>query len=73
MPLKRIKALHLNGHKEISTASPIKEYLNPEYVYIPLITQSTVCDKLVNVGDYVYKGQKYVCVMTVSNMHFTHQ
>ncbi|MGI6758922.1 MAG: RnfABCDGE type electron transport complex subunit C [Bacilli bacterium] len=71
MPLKRIKALHLNGHKEISTASPIKEYLNPEYVYIPLITQSTVCDKLVNVGDYVYKGQK-VCVRNDRFQHALH-
>lgn len=71
MPLKRIKALHLNGHKEISTASPIKDYLNPEYVYIPLLTQSTVCEKLVNVGDYVYKGQK-VCLRNDRFQHPLH-
>jgi Na+-translocating ferredoxin:NAD+ oxidoreductase RnfC subunit len=58
MLLKRIKALHLDGHKDMSTSLPIKEYLNPEYVYIPLIAQGTPCEKLVNVGDAVLKGQK---------------
>ena len=37
--------------------TPYGEYLNPEYVYIPLVEQDTVCEALVNVGDKVKLGQ----------------
>ena len=28
---------HINGRKKMSTDAPIQTYLNPEYVYVPLI------------------------------------
>lgn len=45
------------GHKEMSLANPMVEFLNPEYVYIPLVEQNTPCEALVKVGDYVKVGQ----------------
>lgn len=45
------------GHKEMSLANKPLEFLNPEYVYIPLVEQNTVCEAIVAVGDTVKVGQ----------------
>jgi electron transport complex protein RnfC len=54
------KGTHISehkGHKELSAHSPVLQYLNPEYVYIPLVEQNTPCEALVKVGDRVKIGQ----------------
>ncbi len=54
------KGTHISehkGHKELSSYSPVFTYLEPEYVYIPLVEQNTTCDALVKVGDAVKVGQ----------------
>lgn len=45
------------GHKELSLNNPMVEFLNPEYVYIPLVDQNTPCEPAVKVGDHVKIGQ----------------
>lgn len=45
------------GHKELSLGNSLFDFLNPEFVYIPLIEQNTPCDVLVKVGDKVKLGQ----------------
>jgi electron transport complex protein RnfC len=45
------------GHKEMSLSNPMVEFLNPEYVYIPLVEQNTPCEAVVKVGDLVKVGQ----------------
>ncbi len=54
------KGTHISehkGHKELSSSSPVFEFQNPEYVYIPLVEQNTPCEVLVKVGDTVKVGQ----------------
>ncbi|MFA5765264.1 MAG: electron transporter RnfC, partial [Bacilli bacterium] len=60
MIFSKIKGVHISehkGHKELSSLTPYGEYLNPEYVYIPLVEQDTVCEPLVIVGEKVKLGQ----------------
>lgn len=45
------------GHKEMSLNNPMIEFLDPEYVYLPLVEQNTTCEVLVKVGDKVKMGQ----------------
>jgi len=45
------------GHKEMSLANPMVEFLDPEYVYIPLVDQNTPCEAVVQVGEQVKVGQ----------------
>ncbi|HNZ50635.1 MAG TPA: electron transport complex subunit RsxC [Bacilli bacterium] len=54
------KGTHISehrGHKEMSLKNPYVEFLNPSYVYIPLVEQNTPCDVNVKVGDLVKLGQ----------------
>lgn len=54
------KGTHISehkGHKELSAHSPVLQFLNPEYVYIPLVEQNAPCEALVKVGDIVKIGQ----------------
>ena len=54
------KGTHLKehfGHKEMSLVNELVEFLNPEYVYIPLVEQNTPCNVVVQVGDKVKVGQ----------------
>lgn len=60
MLFRKSKGTHISehkGHKEMSTNNQMIEFLNPEFVYIPLIDQNTPCDALINVGDHVKVGQ----------------
>ena len=56
MILKKIKGLHINGRKELSAHEPVVEYLNPQFVYIPL-KANVLYTPVVSVGDEVLKGQ----------------
>jgi electron transport complex protein RnfC len=54
------KGTHISehvGHKELSSNTAVHEFLNPEYVYIPLVEQNTPCEAIVKVGEKVLVGQ----------------
>ena len=57
MLLNKIKGVHLDGHKEMSISLPIKEFLAPPFVYLPLVIGNLVYKKEVEIGDRVLKGQ----------------
>jgi len=57
MLLRKSSGIHIPGRKDMSIGSPIEEFLNPEYVYISLLTQNYVCKPLVKIGDKVLMGQ----------------
>ncbi len=52
-----VTGLKLIGKKYMSLKNKVQEYLNPEYVYIPLVVgNDTNISVFVKKGDYVYKG-----------------
>lgn len=58
--MKKIQGLHISehkGHKEMSLKHDMVYFLNPEYIYIPLIEQNAPCTPCVAVGDHVLVGQ----------------
>lgn len=58
--MKQIHGLHISehkGHKELSLTHDMVEFLTPEFIYIPLIEQGSVCTPCVSVGDKVVVGQ----------------
>lgn len=58
--MKKIQGLHISehkGHKEMSLNHEMYSFLNPEFVYIPLIEQNAPCTPCVAVGDKVLVGQ----------------
>jgi len=55
--LRKIRGLHIDGRKKMSTDAPIQTYLYPEYVYVPLIAGPTQLKAIVGAGDKVLKGQ----------------
>lgn len=57
MGLSKIKGLHIDGRKEITEHSDVVSYLNPKFVYFPIVSGPTIYKPLVNVGDHVLKGQ----------------
>ncbi len=57
MLFKSIKGIHIDGHKSMSTNKPVSEYLNPEYVYIPLVSGANKLKANVVAGDHVYVGK----------------
>lgn len=57
MVFSKIKGVHLNGHKEMSTNKPIQDFLSPESVFLPLVVGNLVYEKVVEIGDKVLKGQ----------------
>ena len=57
MILRKIKGVHLDGHKHMSTERPIKEFLNPEFIYLPTVVGNMVYEKNVEIGERVLKGQ----------------
>ena len=56
MLLRGIKGKRIDGYKSMSTARPVREYLNPEYVYIPLVQGAAKLRVVVNEGDHVNVG-----------------
>ncbi len=57
MIFNKMRGIHLNGRKEMSTQKPIKNYLNPHSVFIPLGVNNLKYEQLVKVGDHVLMGQ----------------
>ena len=56
---RKSKGVHIfehQGHKQMSLKNEVVTFLNPEYVYIPLIEQNAPCDILVQVGQTVKIG-----------------
>lgn len=68
MILNKIHGVHLDGHKEMSTGTPIKDCLKPAFVYLPLVIGNMVYEKQVEVGSHVLKGQ----VVLLRNDRFPH-
>lgn len=58
MILKKIKGVHLNGHKAMSLNQPINNYLSPNKIYLPIVNGNIIQTKLVEVGQNVLMGQK---------------
>lgn len=60
MMFKKIHGIHISEYednKHISCDKPIIEFLNPEFIYIPLVEGGSPCDILVNEGQRVLKGE----------------
>lgn len=61
MIFRNTSSIHISeyvGHKEMSLQVGANEFLNPEYIYIPLTESGAACECLVKVGDKVKVGQK---------------
>lgn len=50
MIFRKIKGLHLDGKKELTTHTKYEEFLNPKFVYFPLLPNSNA---FVTVGEFV--------------------
>ena len=57
MILRKAKGIHIDGRKQMSKESPLQEHLNPQFVYIPLIQQTSALKRTVEVGDDILIGQ----------------
>ncbi len=57
MILKKAKGIHIDGRKKMSRELPLREYLDPKFVYIPLIQQSVQLKPVVEIGNMVKIGQ----------------
>jgi len=57
MILNKATGLRIDGQKSISKTLPLHEYLNPQFVYIPLLQQNSPLKRVVEVGDMVAIGQ----------------
>lgn len=57
MVFKKIKGVHIDGRKHMSCDAPIKDYLNPNFVYIPLVTGNVIYKSVVQANNHVLKGQ----------------
>lgn len=60
MIFRKSKSLHISeypGHKDLSLQVGPSEFLNPEFIYIPLVEGGTPCECLVKVGEKVKVGQ----------------
>jgi len=58
--LKKIKGIHISeypDHKHISDSKPIIDYLEPEFIYVPLVEQGAPCEIKVSEGQTVTIGQ----------------
>ncbi|MDD3865026.1 MAG: RnfABCDGE type electron transport complex subunit C [Candidatus Izemoplasmatales bacterium] len=57
MILHKAKGTRIEGKKSMSKALPLHEYLNPPFVFIPLLQQATPLKRIVEIGDKVAIGQ----------------
>jgi len=57
MILRKAKGIQIDCYKQMSKESPLHEHLNPQFVYIPLIQQTTALKRTVEVGDDILIGQ----------------
>ena len=54
----KIHGIHIDGHKGMSTTSPIMNWLDPDFVYYPLSIGGSDYIRLVEVGSKVMMGQQ---------------
>lgn len=57
MIYRKAKGVHIDGRKQMSRELPLREYLDPKFVYIPLIQQTVTLKPIVEVGSEVKIGQ----------------
>jgi len=57
MILRKAKGIHIDGFKKMSRELPLREYLDPQFVYIPLLQQNSPLKKMVEIGSDVKIGQ----------------
>jgi electron transport complex protein RnfC len=57
MILQKASGIHIEGKKSLSKKMPLKEYLDPKTVYIPLVQQACPLKRIVEIGDLVAIGQ----------------
>ncbi|MBU1144370.1 MAG: RnfABCDGE type electron transport complex subunit C [Firmicutes bacterium] len=57
MILQKAKGIKIKGFKSMSKTLPLKEYLNPQFVYIHLLQQQSPLKRIVEVGEQVKIGQ----------------
>ncbi len=57
MILHKAKGVRIDGRKQMSKTAPLHEFLNPRFVYIPLIQQASPLKRIVEVGELVKIGQ----------------
>jgi electron transport complex protein RnfC len=57
MILNKAKGIRIDGRKSMSKTLPLHEYLNPQFVYIPLLQQNSPLKRIVEIGNDVAIGQ----------------
>ncbi|MFA5006145.1 MAG: RnfABCDGE type electron transport complex subunit C [Candidatus Izemoplasmatales bacterium] len=57
MILNRAGGIQIECMKQMSKTMPLHEFLDPRFVYIPLLQQNAPLKRVVEVGDYVRIGQ----------------
>ena len=57
MIFQKVKGVFIDGKKDMCKKNPLKEYLSPKNVYIPLIQRACKLEPQVQVGDEVKIGQ----------------
>ncbi len=57
MILQKARGIRIDGAKSMSKTSPLREYLDPKVVYIPLVQQTFPLKRLVEPGESVAIGQ----------------
>jgi electron transport complex protein RnfC len=57
MIFQKAKGIYIEGRKGMCKINPLKEYLSPKYVYIPLLQRACNLESQVKVGDEVKIGQ----------------
>lgn len=57
MIIHKAKGIWIDGKKTMSKTLPMHEYLNPPFVYIPLLQQASPLKRIVEIGDKVAIGQ----------------
>lgn len=57
MIFQKTKGIHIDGRKDMSKKQPLKEYLNPGFVYIHLLQGNSPLKPVVEVGATVKVGQ----------------
>lgn len=57
MIFQKTSGIHIDGRKGMSKVQPLKDYLDPEFVYIHLLQGNSNLKPIVEVGDAVKVGQ----------------
>ena len=58
MMFRNIKGIHIDGRKHMSVDNEVMSFLNPKFVYFPLVSGNVVYKRLVEDGETVKVGQQ---------------